>query len=197
MTAISKEYSFEPSRAGRAAIAAACAAACACGALFCRDAAAEIAWCALVLEAATWSACDAQARLLPTPLTVAFALTAAVWQLLVGGPAGLAWAAVVGGCVAVGFGALSAMFALLGKPSVFGAGDLKLVGPCGLAAGVGGFPAAALSFTVITIAWFAAMAARKSLSMSTSLPFGPFLAAFALVGAGYAAWSAGGAWLFW
>lgn len=197
MTAISKEYSFDLGRAGRAAIAAVCAAACACGALFCHDLAAGLLWCALVLEAATWSACDARARLLPTPLTVAFALTAAAWQLLVGGPACLAWAAVVGGGVAVGFGALSAVFALLGKPAVFGAGDLKLVGPCGLAVGVGGFAPAALSFTVITVAWFAAMAARRELSMSTSLPFGPFLAAFALTGAAFAAWSAGGAWLFW
>ena len=92
---------------------------------------------------------------------------------------------------------MHAALRLLGRPSSFGAGDLKLAGPCGLAAGVGGFAVAALAFAVITVAWLAAMAARRELSMDASLPFGPFLAACALTGAGWAAWSAGGAWLLW
>lgn len=184
-------YSCNPKPAARSAYALLGAALCAAGVLFCTSSLQLALWALIVLETLAWSACDMQARLLPTPLTVAFAATAAAWQLALGGQEALiAGLAVAAGCFAV-FGGTTALWLLLGHKWIFGKGDLKLVVPVGLACGFPGMYFGFGALVAACILWFIYMAVRGELSRGATLPFGPMLAAAALAGCAGGAWCAG------
>jgi leader peptidase (prepilin peptidase)/N-methyltransferase len=121
---------------------------------------------------------DLRRRIIPNRLTGPGALLAVALGLALdpgGEPRRLLWAALAAGFLLV--------FALI-SPAGMGMGDVKLLGVMGLALGPPVFAALmiALLANVLTAAWLAARhgvrAARRTL-----LPFGPYLAAGAILAA--------------
>ncbi|MEG1176591.1 MAG: A24 family peptidase [Ruthenibacterium sp.] len=152
---------------------------------------------AAVLLLAAW--CDFCYAILPDELLALCAVLAlALWALgALRFVQGAAWYAPFLGA-ALGFFGLWGVMALAGKlyrTEAMGFGDVKLLGALGVLCGPCALGVAAALAVLLAGAVFAVLLARKKLALRDSVPFGPFLAAGALLAVGlWPLWCALGAW---
>ncbi len=176
-------YSFRPQVAGRIALGVLAFALCAAELLFAGDPWHAALWPAAVLLALAWSACDAQARILPLELSAAFLAVAAAWQAA-SGLESLLWALLVAAVCTGVFAGLGKVYSLAGKPHAVGGGDVRLVAPVALACGADGILPGLIAAIVVAAGYLLVrrIATGEKLKKDAAMPLGPMLAAWALAG---------------